>query len=199
MTAGKGITHSEMFPLLRQDTTNRLELFQIWINLPSRNKMADPHFSMLWAETLPYKTFTDEGGKKTTVCTIAGKLEGGGEPPEPPPASWASQDGSDVSIWTIDLEAGATWTLPAAKGGAGVKRTLYFFRGGETSSLSVAGQRLRAHSAVGLSPTADVAIVADAAGGCECLLLQGRPIAEPVVQHGPFVMNTKKEIQQVRA
>ena len=53
MTAGSGVQHSEMFPLLRKDKDNPLELFQIWINLPRRNKMSNPHFSMLWSEKIP--------------------------------------------------------------------------------------------------------------------------------------------------
>lgn len=197
MTAGKGITHSEMFPLLNMEGTNRLELFQIWLNLPARNKMADPHFQMLWAETLPHTQYKDAAGKATRVCTISGSVaEATTATPAPPPASWASEPDSELAIWTIDLDAGATWTLPPAAGGAAIARTLYFFRGGETSALTVGGKQLHGHSAVGLDAAAAVELSAGAAGGCECLLLQGRPIGEPVVQHGPFVMTSKQEIMQ---
>ena len=53
MTAGRGVVHGEMFPLVRSDTGNRLKLFQIWLNLPARNKMVEPHFVMHWAEQIP--------------------------------------------------------------------------------------------------------------------------------------------------
>jgi redox-sensitive bicupin YhaK (pirin superfamily) len=53
MTAGRGVVHGEMFPLVRSDTGNRLKLFQIWLNLPARSKMVEPHFVMHWAEQIP--------------------------------------------------------------------------------------------------------------------------------------------------
>jgi redox-sensitive bicupin YhaK (pirin superfamily) len=184
LTAGKGIVHSEMFPLLERGEPNPVELFQIWLNLPRVSKMAEPHFTMFWADTIPV---VREGGAEITV--IAGAL-GGVTPLAPPPESWASRPESDVAIWTITLAAGATWTLPAAR--AGTNRTVYVFRGGGVRF----GDR-----AVGLGHVAALAgdhAVTLTAGeaGAELLLLQGRPIGEPVVQHGPFVMNSPQEIQQ---
>ena len=70
MTAGKGVQHSEMFPLLKEDEANPLVLFQIWLNLPKKNKMVDPHFAMLWKESIPVYTHEDENGNKTTVDVI---------------------------------------------------------------------------------------------------------------------------------
>jgi redox-sensitive bicupin YhaK (pirin superfamily) len=113
------------------------------------------------------------------------------QPLAPPPDSWAAQDDADVAIWTLRMEPGAQWTLPAATG-ATTRRSLYFFKG---SSVSIAGQAVGDHAAMELR--ADVAvdlINGDQVG--EFLLLQGKPIAEPVAQHGPFVMNTQAEIAQ---
>ena len=62
MTAGCGIVHSEMFPLVHQDQENRTELFQIWLNLPSRSKMVEPYFSMFWRDGIPAHTATDAAG-----------------------------------------------------------------------------------------------------------------------------------------
>ena len=68
LTAGKGIVHSEMFPLLNQDQANPLELFQIWLNLPAKSKMVEPHFTMFWSEQIPHKLFQDADGRKTMVA-----------------------------------------------------------------------------------------------------------------------------------
>jgi quercetin 2,3-dioxygenase len=189
LTAGKGICHSEMFPLVREDAPNPLELFQIWLNLPAADKMVEPHFTMLWNEGIPAFTARDEAGGTTLVRIIAGHLAAHQAPP-PPPHSWAARPDSDVAIWTIKLSPGARWTLPAAK--KGTNRTLYFFRG---SSLQVAGQAIPAYHGVELRADADAPLV-NGPEESELLLLQGRPIAEPVVQYGPFVMSSRDEIQQ---
>lgn len=186
VTAGKGIVHSEMFPLLKEAEDNPLELFQIWLNLPARNKMAEPHFTMLWSGDIPKLR---EGG--TEIAVVAGRL-GEVTPPAPPPDSWAAQPGADVAIWTLRMEAGACWTLPAAAGGVDTHRVLYFFKG---AHAHVADQRVDGPVAIALRGDAAVEIVAGD-GLCEFLLLQGRPIGEPVAQYGPFVMNTQAEIMQ---
>jgi len=184
LTAGKGIVHSEMFPLLDRARPNPLELFQIWLNLPRADKMVEPHFSMLWDASIPRHVAT---GVEVTV--VAGGF-GDVVAPPPPPHSWAARSEADVAIWSIRLQPGATWTLPLAR--AGTNRTLYWFRGG---ALTVGGRALAGHCGVALRP--DVATpVAAGDDAVELLVLQGRPIGEPVVQHGPFVMNSRAEIQQ---
>src|SRR5690606_30582113 len=89
MTAGKGIVHAEMFPLVHRDRDNPTELFQIWLNLPARHKMVDPYFTMLWGPTIPRHVLADEAGRAIEVVTVAGALDGV-RPPAPPPSSWAS-------------------------------------------------------------------------------------------------------------
>ena len=199
LTAGKGIVHSEMFPLLDTGKPNPLELFQIWLNLPARSKMCEPHFTMLWAEDIPYRAFEGESGAVTQVGVIAGRLEvprasGAAEvvePLAPPPDSWASQAGADVAIWTLRMEPGARWTLPAAN--AQARRKLYFFAGG---SVRVAGEAIAQHAAIELRAASAVELVNTGTDAAEFLLLQGRPIGEPVAQYGPFVMNTEAELHQ---
>jgi quercetin 2,3-dioxygenase len=80
MTAGGGVKHSEMFPLINKDKENTMELFQIWLNLPRKNKMVDPHFKMLWRESIPTFQSTDE---KINIEVIAGTL-GSLKAPAPP-------------------------------------------------------------------------------------------------------------------
>jgi quercetin 2,3-dioxygenase len=192
LTAGKGIVHAEMFPLLEKDRDNPLELFQIWLNLPHADKMVEPHFSMLWSHTIPTHEARDEQGRKTVVTAVAGAI-GEAKPPSPPPKSWASRPGSDVAIWTLKMDPGARFTLPAAA--AGTNRMLYFFRG---DKLRIGARDIPPKSAVEMR--ADVA--AELEGGAEpteILILQGRPLGEPVVQYGPFVMSSAAEIQQAFA
>lgn len=194
LTAGQGIVHSEMFPLLQKDAENPVELFQIWVNLPASNKLAPPFFAMFWADDVPTVTATDEHGKKTEVTVIAGALNGI-TPPNPPPNSWASQPASQFAIWCIRMEPGATWTLPAASETAAsntAARTLYFFEG---DTLHVGPETVGRRTGVVLAAEMDVVLRAGNTP-VECLLLQGTPIAEPVAQHGPFVMNTRQELQQ---
>ena len=190
MTAGKGIVHSEMFPLLNQDEDNPLELFQIWLNLPKKSKLVEPYFEMFWSEHIPHIRQTDDEGHVTDITIIAGSYEGASAP-TPPPDSWAAQDEADVAIWTIEMEPGASWTLPA--GQSELHRALYAFTG---TSVRIAGERFDSKAGLAIRPDVDIELVNDGEQPAEFLLLQGRPLNEPVVQHGPFVMNTPGEIRQ---
>ena len=192
LTAGKGVVHSEMFPLLDASAPNPLELFQIWLNLPAASKMSAPHFTMFWSEDIPRFTDTDAQGKTTQVAVIAGRLHSVDKVLPPPPDSFAAQPDADVAIWTIRMAPGAQWTLPPATG-QGTRRSLYFFKG---SAISIAGQAINSHAHLELQADAAVELVNHGADEAEFLMLQGRPIGEPVVQYGPFVMNTEAEIHQ---
>lgn len=189
MTAGGGVVHSEMFPLLEEQERNPVELFQIWINLPSEHKLVPAHYKMLWREEIPDVVFTDEQGRRAHVTVVAGEL-GGKRAPSPPPHSWASRPEANVAVWAIRLEPGASWQLPATT--AGTNRRLYHFEGPE---LTVGGVNLPLDHGAELDPELPVALRAGE-GGAEALLLQGRPIGEPVAKYGPFVMNTMAEIRQ---
>jgi quercetin 2,3-dioxygenase len=192
LTAGAGILHAEMFPLIAEDRDNPVELFQIWLNLPAADKFAEPHFTMLWNEAIPRARFSDEGGGETLVTVNAGRL-GEHAPPAPPPKSWASRPEADIAIWTIALSPGARWTMPAARPGS--RRVLYFFAG---RGLTIDGHAAHPQSAIEIVAERPVLLGASD-GAIELLLLQGRPIGEPVAQYGPFVMNTREEIQQAFA
>lgn len=190
LTAGKGIQHAEMFPLLKRDGENHLELFQIWLNLPKADKMTEPHFTMLWNHKVPRVPPAQTDGVEVTL--VAGKL-GSHKPPSPPPNSWASRKESDVAIWTIRMSPGAKWTVPPAA--AGSNRFFYYFKG---TGLRVAGQAIPDQHLIDVQ--ADVPVLLEAGTSeTELLVLQGKPIAEPVAQYGPFVMNTRAEIQQAFA
>lgn len=187
MTAGKGVLHSEMFPLINEHAENPLELFQIWLNLPRKSKMVPPNYKMLWSEDIPVVDFPDATGKTTTVKIIAGDL-GETAALAPPPHSWAADPANHLAVWLINMDPGASWTLPAAA--PGINRALYIFNG---DTLEVAGQSVASSHAVQVDSGTEIPLVAGK-DKVALLLLQARPIKEPVVQHGPFVMNTQEEI-----
>ncbi len=189
MTAGKGVQHSEMFPLIHKDKENHMELFQIWLNLSKKNKMVDAHFKMLWSDTIPKYMITDQNGKQIKVEVMAGHLDQY-KAPTPPPNSWAANPNNEVAIWNIKLEPGAQWTIPKAS--ASINRTLYYYEGQE---INISDTPISKYQAVEVHADFDIMIHNGNTQG-RLLILQGRPINEPVIQYGPFVMNTKEEINQ---
>jgi quercetin 2,3-dioxygenase len=193
LTAGRGIVHSEMFPLLSREGGNPLELFQIWLNLPARDKMVEPHFTMFWSEEVPSAIFVDPQGASTELVCIAGRLAQL-TPLAPPPNSWATREESDLAIWTLKMSPGARWQLPAAQG-TNTRRNLYLFKG---QSVSIDGVAVPGPARVELRADHEVALH-NGSQVAELLVLQGRPLAEPVVQHGPFVMNSREEVRQAFA
>lgn len=190
MTAGKGIQHSEMFPLIHDDKENTLEIFQIWLNLPKKDKFVAPHFKMLWADMIPVIQDKDDNGKITQIDVIAGALNST-KAPNPTPNSWASKEEHGICVFTIKMEAGATWTLPAYQNND-VHRSLYFYRG---DSIEIDGQNIPEYHQIKVIPTEDITIK-NGNEDAYFLFLQGKPIGERVVQHGPFVMNSPAEIKQ---
>lgn len=185
MTAGGGVVHSEMFPLVNTEAPNPTELFQIWLNLPSADKMVDAYFTMFWSEDIP-KIELDNGGE---ITVLAGDLAEA-SPPSPPPNSWASRPEAHIGVWHVVLPANASWTLPATAVTSG--RMLYLFEGnglviGDTSYVKDTG--------IQLVPNSDITITSGDEP-TECLVMQGTPIGESVARYGPFVMNTREEIQQ---
>jgi redox-sensitive bicupin YhaK (pirin superfamily) len=166
-----------------------MELFQIWLNLPKKNKMVEPHYKMFWRDVIPNYTYVDSNNKKTVVEIIAGKIDNL-KAPLPPPDSWAADESNELAVWNIKMNSGASWTIPKAS--SGVNRTIYYYEG---SSLLLSGVSIPIYNAVVLKP--DEAVLLQAGDKeVSILMLQGKPIGEPVMQYGPFVMNTKEEINQ---
>lgn len=192
MTAGKGVQHSEMFPLVNEKEENPLEIFQVWLNLPKVSKFVEPHFKMLWSEEIPVVKKEDAQGKVTTIDVIAGDLNEV-KALAPTPDSWAANPENGVSVLTIKMEANAEFTLPATN--KSVKRTLYFYRG---ESVYIDGMEIQENHAVEVSPASSITIK-NGIQDSYFLMLQGKPIGEPVAQHGPFVMNTQEEIKEAFA
>lgn len=190
MTAGRGIQHAEMFPLLDQAGPNPMELFQIWLNLPAEDKMVDPSYKMLWDDEIP-RIPVDGDGEITVIAGAVPTPSGIVVPPSPAPNSWASRPDTDVALWHIRLGAGASAVLPSA-GYEDTVRVLYVFDG---DGVSVGGQDHDVLTGIVVDSGQEAELVARGEGA-DVLVLQGRPIGESVAQHGPFVMNTEDEIRQ---
>ena len=183
LTAGSGISHSEMFPLLDTERPNTMELFQIWLNLAPEDKSAEPHFDMFWSEKTPV-VVRGADGAAARFRLIAGEIDGV-QALDPPPHSWAARPENHLAIWIVTLDPGVSTELPGADPSA--NRVLYNYGG----PLTVDDQQLGYDAAV-LAPEAVTVTAGDE--GASFLVLQARPIGAPVVQQGPFVGNTREDI-----
>lgn len=189
MTAGKGLLHSEMFPLLYNNKENPLELFQIWLNSPAKSKMVDPDFKMFWHQDIP-KVEQDNG--RVLVEVLAGVFDQKNAP-EPPKNSWAHDTNHHVGVFNIFMQKQSSFTLPAT--GAEVNRSLYFYKGND---LTIDDQKIQEYHAVDVQAN-EALNIKTGDSSAQILVLQGQPINENVVQHGPFVMNSEMEIKQAFA
>lgn len=189
MTAGKGMQHSEMFPLLKKDEDNTFELFQIWLNLPADKKFVEPAYEMLWNESIPKLALKDKNQNNVKIDVVAGNI-GDSSAPKTAPDSWAADPNNEVAIWQIVLDEHASWEIPTASEEA--NRSLYFFEG---ENIQLNEKEIIPNHAVELDTTQKV-VLQNGNKKSRLLLLQGKPINEPVVQYGPFVMNNQDEIQQ---
>jgi redox-sensitive bicupin YhaK (pirin superfamily) len=180
MTAGRGIIHSEM----PQQESGRMRGFQLWINLPAREKMKPAAYRDIQPEDIPRVALAAGGYAKV----IAGTFQA----PDGPIAGPIQGLSTAPLYFDVSLPAGARFALPVAPGH---NAFLYPYEGALGVGPADALQPLDAHAAGVLS--AGDTVAATAAGeGARFLLLAGRPLGEPVVQHGPFVMNTRDEIEQ---
>ncbi|MEH6746688.1 MAG: pirin family protein [Maribacter arcticus] len=183
MTAGRGVQHSEMFPLLHTEKENILELFQIWLNLPQKSKFVDPHFKMLWHEDIPVLELDE-----STVKIIVGNFKKHNAP-KPPPDSWAAENENEVAVWLIHIHVNGSITLPKAE--KDTVRTIYFYEG---STIEISGESIQLNHGIEVDASKETKLNASDKNA-KVLILQGKPINEPVAKYGPFVMNTDEELQ----
>ncbi|MFY3774467.1 pirin family protein [Marinobacter salsuginis] len=176
MTAGRGIIHSEM----PQQEEGVMRGFQLWLNLPAAEKMTEAGYRDIQPEEIPEIVF--EGGK---VKLIAGNMEIEGQLHEGSVA-----DRSTQPIYAdIHLESGASVTLPVPEGHNAM---LYLYEG----TANLVDRALQRSAANILGDNGDRIALTAGESGARLLLIAGKPIGEPVVQYGPFVMNTREEIEQ---
>ncbi|MCC4213161.1 pirin family protein [Leeuwenhoekiella parthenopeia] len=188
MTAGKGVQHSEMFPLLNEEAENPLLLFQIWLNLPAKSKKVEPYFGMMWNSKIPVIEQTDAEGNSIKIKLIAGSFKNQSAL-NPAPDSWAANPENDIQIWLISLDPNASFTLP--EGAEDSNRSLYFYEG---EQLEAEGFEIPVMHHIRAEATEQLTLN-NGSTKAHLLLLQGKPIGEPVVKHGPFVGNSRKDIE----
>ena len=178
-----------MFPLLNQNSNNEINFFQIWINLKSDNKRVQPNFSMFWEKEIPKITTFDNKNLKTEIEIIAGNYDNNAAP-KPPPNSWASSKNSNVNIWKIKMDANANWELPKVQ--ESTSRTLYVYKG---LGIKINSKKIYSGNMVEIF-NKDKLLISCLDKETKILLLEAKPINEPIVKYGPFVMNTRDEISE---
>jgi hypothetical protein len=187
MTAAHGIIHSEM----PQQTEGRMRGFQLWLNLPSREKMKPAGYRDIPAAEIPLVKLP-KGGE---VKVIAGTFDLDGKLTDGPVNGHGAKLSTDPLYLDVRLPGAAEFTAPIA---AGHNAFLYTYEG--SARIGTAGEaKPLPHRAAGVLSGGDGVRVQAGAEGVRFLLLAAKPLHEPVVQYGPFVMNTREEIEQALA
>lgn len=176
MTAGRGLVHSEM----PEQQEGRMRGFQLWINLPARDKMTAPKYQEYAPEALPVV----EAAPGARVKLIAGRLLGAEGP--------IVQPATDPVYFDLDLAPGAALTLPVPAGHAAF---LYVYEG-NLDVLAAAGRQRLLRSELAVLGEGGELVVQGGSESTRAILVAGRPLREPVARYGPFVMNTREELMQ---
>lgn len=180
MTAASGILHEEFHSEQFSRSGGTLEMVQLWVNLPARDKMAPAGYQTVLDGDIPSVSLPDGLGR---VRVIAGEYAGHSGP---------ARTFTPIDVWDVRLNGGGVVTLPVAQG-----RTLALvvLRG----SVSINGEQSAQGAQLVMFERDGSDIALEAGSDATVLLLSGEPINEAVAQHGPFVMNTRAEIVQAMA
>ncbi|MFT3667863.1 MAG: pirin family protein [Pseudoxanthomonas sp.] len=176
MTAGRGLVHSEM----PEQESGRMRGFQLWVNLPAREKMTDPKYQEFAPDRIPVAT-PAAGVEVKVIAGTVGNVQGP-----------ISQPATDPVYLDIALEAGKAWAyaLPA-----GHNAFAYVFEGALTVGEGDEARALDTHE-MGVLGGGEVLQVRAGSRPARLIVVAGRPLREPVMRHGPFVMNTRQELMQ---
>jgi redox-sensitive bicupin YhaK (pirin superfamily) len=175
MTAGRGLVHAELSPQDFMEKGGPLEILQLWVNLPARLKMTDPAYVGLEAGDIP--TLPAAEGK-AAVHLVSGRFEGRDGPVQPL---------TDIEIMVVTMEPGGELDLPAPEG-----RTVFLYV--VAGAVDVGVVRVPEHHLAELGDGDGVRLAAETKA--TILFGHGTPFREPIVAHGPFVMNSREEIVQ---
>ncbi len=181
MTAGRGLVHSEM----PEQQEGRMRGFQLWLNLPARDKMTQPKYQEFGPERIPAAT----PAPGVTAKVIAGKVDGVMGP--------IRQPATDPTYLDLAIEPGATFREPLP---ADYAAFLYVYEGTVSVGAGADAITVRTHELAVLDEGSEVQLTGVTAGAdgksARAILVAGRPLKEPVAKYGPFVMNTRDELQQ---
>jgi redox-sensitive bicupin YhaK (pirin superfamily) len=178
MTAGRGIVHSEM----PEQTAGKMRGFQLWLNLPAKDKMTAPNYQEFGGDKLPLVEKTG-----VSVKVIAGQLDGAVGP--------VKQPATDPTYLDIRIDAGAAFTLPLP---ASHSAFIYVYEGSASVGVGREASTINAQELAVLGDGNEVRLEGRAPRS-RAILVAGRPLREPVARYGPFVMNTREEIMQAFA
>ncbi len=176
MTAGRGIVHSEM----PEQEDGLMKGFQLWVNLPARDKMNAPRYQNIEPEDVP-EVQRDDGAK---IRVVAGSYDG--------VAGAVGEIAVEPLYLDVGLPAGARVEIPVPAGHAAF---LYPFEGVMMVGADGSGRPV-ADSEIAVLSDGETVTLAGGGDGGRGILVAGRPIREPIARHGPFVMNTREEIVQ---
>lgn len=176
MKSGKGIVHSEM-PVLEND---QLHGFQIWLNMPAARKMSDPEYLDISVENFPVLSF--EGW---SARLLLGEVEIDGRQLSAP----LKREVTDALLLDVSLKAGSTIKLPI-----GDKKLMVYVYEGQVKLQASTGQVISQSELAVFGQGDGLELSAESQAGF--LILAGKPLNEPVVQYGPFVMNSREEVMQ---
>ena len=175
MTAGRGIVHSEM----PEQTEGKMRGFQLWLNLPAKDKMSEPSYQEFGPEKMPV---VERPG--TSVKVIAGEVDGVTGP--------VRQPATDPTYLDVRIDAGAEFTLPLP---AGHSAFIYVYEGSASVGVGREAATINAQELAVLGDGGGIRLEGRAPRS-RAILVAGRPLREPVARYGPFVMNTREEIMQ---
>jgi quercetin 2,3-dioxygenase len=176
MTAASGILHEEFHSPAFTRSGGALEMAQLWVNLPAQHKMSAPRYQTILNADIPQVDLAEGAG---SLRVIAGSFDGRGGP---------AATFSPLNVWDLRLQAGRQASLPVPEGHTAAIAVL---RG----SITVNGSRPVGDAELLVLDRSGDAVHIEAAASTTLLLLSGVPILEPVVGYGPFVMNSKQEIE----
>lgn len=177
MTAGAGIVHEEFHSPAFSQSGGTLEMVQLWVNLPAKDKMTQPSYQAILNEQIPAVSLPNDAGQ---VRVIAGEFEGHKGP---------AHTFSAMNVWDLRLNQGSSITLNLPEGWTSAVVVLH-------GTVQVNGEALAREAQMVVLEQAGQTIVLEANSDATVLLLSGAPINEPIVGYGPFVMNTSQEINQ---
>ncbi|MXO67226.1 pirin family protein [Altererythrobacter marinus] len=177
MTAGSGVLHEEFHSPGYSKTGGPFRMVQLWVNLPAKDKLVPARYQAITRDTIPEVAF--DGGRARIIAGAFGEVEG------------PAQTFTPINLWDVRLDAGATATLPLPDGHTTMIAVL-------SGHVTIDGEGVGEAEIARLSRSGDAARIA-ADGDSIVLVMTGEPIDEPVVGHGPFVMNTEGEIREAIA